>query len=78
MKHRHLNTQAWTLAAIDSCITRGTPSDHEELRLAAAADQEIRRKIRQVCEAVLDRENPENFDRNLYKSWLDYENPSVA
>lgn len=78
MKHRHLNTQAWTLAAIDSCITRGTPTDHEELRRAAAANPEIMRKIRVVCEAVLARENPENFDRNLYKSWLEYANPSVA
>jgi hypothetical protein len=71
MKHRHMNTSAWTLAAIDSCITRGTEADHAELRRFATADPEIMQKIRQVCQAMLARENPENFDRNLYQAWLE-------
>lgn len=47
-------------------------SNHIELRQAATNDPEIMRKIRHVCESVLALENPENFNRNLYASWLSW------
>ena len=41
MKHRHLNHEAWTPAAIDSCITRGRQEDWNELRRAALDDPKV-------------------------------------
>ncbi|MGV1098730.1 hypothetical protein ACUUL3_04890 [Thiovibrio sp. JS02] len=72
MKHRHLVTSAWTLAAIDSCICRGTEADYAELRQAAFADPEIIQKIRKVCESVLAKDYEENYDCVLYEAWLNW------
>ena len=50
MKHRHLNHEAFTLAAIDDIIARGGRKDWVELR-DAASDPAIAQKILRVCQA---------------------------
>lgn len=72
MKHRHLNHSNWTLAAIDSCITRGTREDHQDLRAAALADPEIMKGIVKVAGHRAGDDEPENFDRDLYRQWLEW------
>ena len=54
MKHRHLNHENYTAAAIDDIISRGGRSDWAGLRDAAAADPAIRQKILRVCTAHAD------------------------
>lgn len=49
MKHRHLNHQELTLAAIDDVIARGRRADWAELRSAMLEDETIRQKILRVC-----------------------------
>jgi hypothetical protein len=49
MKHRHLNHEDLTLAAIDDIISRGRLADWDELRLALPPRPELRSKILQVC-----------------------------
>jgi hypothetical protein len=49
MRHRHLNHQDFTLAAIDDVIARGRLSDWERLREAVRADAEVRENVRKVC-----------------------------
>jgi hypothetical protein len=51
MKHRHLNHERYTVAAIDDTIARGQRADWVHLRDAAARDPEILRKILRVCAA---------------------------
>jgi hypothetical protein len=51
MRHRHLSHQDFTLAAIDDVISRGRRSDWEALRRAVLANDSLRGKIRQVCQA---------------------------
>lgn len=69
MKHRHINSTSWTLAAIDSCIGRGAEEDWSELRAAAGADREVLRKVLHVCTSRLAREDPEFYDRAIYEQW---------
>ena len=45
MKHRHLNHQGYTLAAIDDIIARGKREDWADLGNTAEADPEIVKKI---------------------------------
>ncbi len=51
MRHRHLNHQAFTAAAIDDIIDRGGRADWAELRDQAIADEGVRRKVLSVCDA---------------------------
>jgi len=51
MKHRHLNHQLFSLAAIDNIIERGSRTDWAELRDRAIVDNDIRQKVLTVCEA---------------------------
>ena len=51
MRHRHLNHQDLTLAAIDDIIARGGRTDWLALRRALLADQTLRERIRRVCDA---------------------------
>lgn len=51
MRHRHLNHQDFTLAAIDDVIDRGLRQDWAELRRAALGDRLIMEKVRRVCDA---------------------------
>jgi hypothetical protein len=49
MRHRHLNHEQFTLAAIDDVIARGKRHDWAELRLALLADRSLAARILQVC-----------------------------
>ena len=50
MKHRHLNHQEFTLAAIDDLIGRGNRQDWAELRSAALDDRKIMEKVLRICQ----------------------------
>jgi hypothetical protein len=54
MRHRHLNHQDYTLAAIDDVISNGGRAAWERLRLALLGDPGIREKVRRVCVARID------------------------
>ena len=54
MKHRHINHETFTLAAIDDIIERGSRTDWVELRDAAASSTVILKKILRVCLARSD------------------------
>jgi hypothetical protein len=51
MRHRHLNHQDFTLAAIDDIIGRGQLPAWEALRSALVLQTDIREKVLRVCEA---------------------------
>lgn len=51
MRHRHLNHQDFTLAAIDDIIGRGQRPAWEALRLALIVQPEVRDKVLRVCAA---------------------------
>jgi hypothetical protein len=51
MRHRHLNHQNLTLAAIDDVIARGKRQDWAALRRAALADRAVLETILRVCQA---------------------------
>lgn len=51
MRHRHLNHETFTPAAIDDIIARGSMGDWLELRDAARADPAVIRRIARVCAA---------------------------
>lgn len=49
MRHRHLNHDGYTLAAIDDVIARGKWQDWADLRSAALADARLFDKIERIC-----------------------------
>lgn len=49
MRHRHLNHERLTLAAIDDIISRGRWRDWAELRQAVLADRSLLTKVEHVC-----------------------------
>jgi hypothetical protein len=49
MKHRHLETTRWTLAAIDSALERGGLPDWRELFDAARRDRAVAERIFRVA-----------------------------
>ena len=51
MRHRHLNHEAFTLAAIDDVIGRGKRRDWAELRRAVLGDRQLMEKVLRVCNA---------------------------
>jgi hypothetical protein len=53
VRHRHLNHQDYTLAAIDDIIARGKRADWENLRDALRARPELREKVSAVCATKL-------------------------
>jgi hypothetical protein len=53
MKHRHLNHEDFTLAAIDDIIGRGLLADWDDLRVALARQPELRDKVLRVCDPHL-------------------------
>jgi hypothetical protein len=65
MRHRHLNHQEYTLAAIDSVIDRGKPQDWAELRSAALNDRTIMEKIFRVAVAHAD----DPYSPEMYLLW---------
>ncbi|MDQ2746462.1 MAG: hypothetical protein M3T96_04290 [Acidobacteriota bacterium] len=48
MRHRHLNTSEWTLAAIDSALERGSLEDWRELFAVAGANRRIAESILKI------------------------------
>lgn len=50
MKHRHLNHQSYTLAAIDNIIECGGRKDWAELRDQAIRNEEVRQKVVKICD----------------------------
>ena len=67
VQHRHLNHEEWTPAGIDSCITRGSQKDWDELRRAALDDPEVMKNLRRVAGYELNQESP--FDGQCYHEW---------
>jgi hypothetical protein len=51
MRHRHLNHEQYTLAALDDILARGKRNDWAELRSAALQDPEIMKKILRLARA---------------------------
>jgi hypothetical protein len=51
MRHRHLNHEELTLAAIDDVIGRGKHRDWFQLRKSALADRSVFEKVLRVCAA---------------------------
>jgi hypothetical protein len=48
MKHRHLNHERYTLAAIDDVISRGRWKDWADMRRTVLADRSLLDKVEQV------------------------------
>ena len=67
MRHRHLNHQRYTLAAIDDVISRGQWQDWAELRIAALADYVVLEKVEQVC-----RHSVSDAYAQRYHFWMHY------
>lgn len=66
MKHRHLDTQEFTLPAIDDIISRGGKKDWIELRDAIRLSPEIARRVKKICDHYADSDN------NRYLFWPVY------
>lgn len=49
MKHRRLNHEGFTLAAINDIIARGKWDDWAELRMAVLADPALLDKVERIC-----------------------------
>ena len=53
MKHRHLNHERYTLAALDDVISRGKLADWTALRDEMRQDPGLAQKVNRVCGAKL-------------------------
>jgi hypothetical protein len=51
VRHRHLDTTEWTLAAIDSAIEYGDLADWQELFRAAKRDRSLAERVLRVATA---------------------------
>jgi hypothetical protein len=51
MEHRHLNTQAWSPAAVDSALERGDLKDWQELFSAVQRHPEVAEVVLRVASA---------------------------
>ncbi len=51
MRHRHLNHERFTLAAVDDIVARGSWQDWLDLRRAALDDPAVLSRIERVCAA---------------------------
>ena len=49
MRHRHLTTNDWSLAAIDSCLDRGDLPDWRELFAEAKRDKRLAKSILELA-----------------------------
>lgn len=50
MQHRHIDTQEFTLEAIDDIISRGQNKDWVELRDAIHLSEQVARDVKKVCD----------------------------
>ena len=69
MKHRHLNHDNLTLAAIDSIIERGTWRDWRRLARAMRYEAGIAEKVQKLAAARLGNRRDEEVDRKLFARW---------
>ena len=51
MRHRHLDHECYSLAAIDDVIARGRWTDWADLRRAIRADPSLADRVERVCRA---------------------------
>ena len=68
MLHRHLNHQEYTLAAIDSVLSRGRLGDWLGLARAMQRDAELPGKVQRICEAHI----ADPYDAQRYAAWSCY------
>jgi hypothetical protein len=73
MEHRHINHRAFTTAAIDDIIDRGTRADWVELREAVVSEPVVLQKVLHVCAAHA--QDPFN---QRYHLWRLYANRRLA
>jgi hypothetical protein len=73
MRHRHLNHQRLTLAAIDDVISRGRWDDWAKLRQAVIEDRCVLDKVEQVCRPYLTDPYAQR-----YHFWMHYANEHRA
>lgn len=76
MRHRHLDHEDFTLAAIDDVIERGGRRDWAELREAARTDGNVADKIRSICMARLRQDDPQRH--RLWLHYVDQRHPRVG
>ena len=57
MRPRHLDTQEFSLAAIDDIISRGQHQDWLELRDAIRTNPEVAEKVKRICEHYEDQDS---------------------
>ena len=67
MKHRHLNHEEFTVAAVDDIIARGGNRDWVELKWAMSKDPRVRDKITRVCRVHIDDPYAQR-----YHFWMQY------
>jgi len=70
MKHRHLNHDDLTLAAIDSIIERGHCRDWRRLAHAIRDEAGIAEKVCKLTAARLGNVRDDELDRDLFSRWL--------
>ena len=67
MRHRHLNHEEYTLAAIDDVIARGRWADWADLRRAVCGDLPVLDRVERVCRAYLHDPHAQR-----YHFWMHY------
>jgi len=67
MKHRHLNHQRYTLAAIDSIISHGLWKDWADMRRAILVDHTLLDKIERICQQYI----ADPYEQR-YHFWMHY------
>jgi len=67
MKHRHLNHEGYTLAAIDDVISRGVWQDWVDLRQAILADTALLKSVKRICQNYM----ADPYTQR-YHFWLNY------
>ena len=76
MNHRHLNHNLYSLAAIESVITRGQWKDWADMRRAILADHSLLDKVERICQHYLtyppQRELDFYFCKLRYHFWSNY------
>ena len=69
MKHRHLNHDELTLAAIDSIIERGAWRDWLRLARAIRHDESIAEKVAKLTSARFNNRHDVELDQELFSRW---------
>ncbi len=72
MKHRHLNHDDLTFAAIDSIIERGAWRDWLRLAREIRKDAAIAQKVDYVIKVRRNNKRDEELDRDLFGRWREF------